>query len=333
MSLTFGDGELEERFGELELTNSPYFSYKHLDLVFPHSCDTGVSQTSSASKPINKHRTRRQSSVEPVPPCLSPARPSSVAAVAEDGRGVGGRGSGLGSPIGERHATSGNRKRNASLAGLDSSPGTIESPEADGSDDGQQHDDRRKQPVKRACNECRQQKVSNTSIRQRQPTDLCMNLMLSNIASRLTQAQLRCDVVQEPFQRCSRCNRLRLECKIENNFKRVGKRSRNAEMEKEIADLKRQLARQKAANTNKTHAGSSGYASTVPIDQWNGSHEAVAGLLDLRSGVDSSTGLPRSPSGQLLTGKRLENVFVTNERVIELFQRRVAYVILMTIMC
>jgi hypothetical protein len=76
------------------------------------------------------------------------------------GAGVGGS-SGLGSPVSERHAASGisNRKRNASLAGFDSSPGTVESPEAEGSEDGN-HDDKRKHPVKRACNECRQQKVS-----------------------------------------------------------------------------------------------------------------------------------------------------------------------------
>jgi hypothetical protein len=80
------------------------------------------------------------------------------------GSGGGGGGNGLGSPVSERQGTSGisNRKRNSSLAGFDSSPGTIESPEADGSEDGH-HDDRRKQPVKRACNECRQQKVSHLS--------------------------------------------------------------------------------------------------------------------------------------------------------------------------
>lgn len=93
-------------------------------------------------------------------------------------------------------------------------------------------------------------------------------------------------------------------------------------MEREIADLKRQLARQKAIHmSNNAQAGSGGYASTVPIDQWNGSHEAVAGLLDLRSGVDSSTGLARSPSGQLSTSKRIENVVVPNDRVTELFHR------------
>lgn len=81
------------------------------------------------------------------------------------GGGVGSAGHGLGSPVSERHSTSGisNRKRNASLAGFDSSPGTAESPEADASDDGH-HGDRRKQPVKRACNECRQQKVSRSRI-------------------------------------------------------------------------------------------------------------------------------------------------------------------------
>jgi hypothetical protein len=52
----------------------------------------------------------------------------------------------------------------------------------------------RKQPaVKRACNECRQQK-------------------------------LRCDVVNDPFQACSRCRRLHLVCKIDGGFKRVEKR-------------------------------------------------------------------------------------------------------------
>jgi len=82
------------------------------------------------------------------------------------GSGAGGGGSsGLGSPISERHTTSAisNRKRNASLAGFDSSPGTVESPEAEGSEDGN-HDEKRKQPVKRACNECRQQKVSHLAI-------------------------------------------------------------------------------------------------------------------------------------------------------------------------
>lgn len=44
------------------------------------------------------------------------------------------------------------RKRNGAGAGLDSSPGSID--EIDGDEE------RKRQPVKRACNECRQQKVA-----------------------------------------------------------------------------------------------------------------------------------------------------------------------------
>ncbi|KAL1972290.1 hypothetical protein VTN31DRAFT_7509 [Thermomyces dupontii] len=64
---------------------------------------------------------------------------------------------------------------------------------------------------RRACNECKQQK-------------------------------LRCDIVQALSSTCSRCKRLGIECKIEPTFKRISKRRRNAEMEKEIAELRRRLA-------------------------------------------------------------------------------------------
>jgi hypothetical protein len=47
------------------------------------------------------------------------------------------------------------RKRNVTIAGMDSSPGSVEDMDDDS------RDDKRRQPVKRACNECRQQKVSN----------------------------------------------------------------------------------------------------------------------------------------------------------------------------
>ncbi|KAJ5287932.1 transcriptional regulator family: Fungal Specific TF [Penicillium angulare] len=63
---------------------------------------------------------------------------------------------------------------------------------------------------RKACNECKQQK-------------------------------LRCDIVQTPAAACSRCRRLGIDCKVEQSFKRISKRRRNAEMEKEIADLRRRL--------------------------------------------------------------------------------------------
>ncbi|KFY65037.1 hypothetical protein V497_01507 [Pseudogymnoascus sp. VKM F-4516 (FW-969)] len=50
-----------------------------------------------------------------------------------------------------------------------------------------------KSSTRRACNECRQQK-------------------------------LRCDIIQDPFTACSRCRRLALHCRIDTGFKRVEKR-------------------------------------------------------------------------------------------------------------
>lgn len=49
------------------------------------------------------------------------------------------------------------RKRNASQAGLDSSPTSTESPEVEPRDDVSHREDRRRLALKRACNECRQQ--------------------------------------------------------------------------------------------------------------------------------------------------------------------------------
>ncbi|KAB2580987.1 hypothetical protein BFW01_g6864 [Lasiodiplodia theobromae] len=90
-------------------------------------------------------------------------------------------------------------KRSQSSAGFESSPAS-------------QHDDddqapSKKAAQKRACNECRQQK-------------------------------LKCDVVQDPFTPCSRCRKQNLTCQVSANFKRIGKRSRHAEMEREAIDLK-----------------------------------------------------------------------------------------------
>ncbi|KAH8765102.1 C6 zinc finger domain-containing protein [Hyaloscypha sp. PMI_1271] len=60
---------------------------------------------------------------------------------------------------------------------------------------------RKQEGIKRACNECRQQK-------------------------------LRCDVVREPFSSCSRCQRLGLSCRIEASFQRVEKRKSKQELQR-----------------------------------------------------------------------------------------------------
>ncbi|KAL4973359.1 hypothetical protein BDW66DRAFT_142299 [Aspergillus desertorum] len=193
------------------------------------------------------------------------------------------------------------RKRHAGMAGLDSSPGSIDDVE-----EVENRDEKRRQPVKRACNECRQQK-------------------------------LRCDVVQDPWTDCSRCRRLKLECKIESNFKRVGKRSRNAEMEREIIELRKQIAsvqsgtvgqqqshlpsaQQTPKQENSSSRVSPARAYQTPsamsaADQFMGSHEAVASLLDLRSGYDGSNYI-RNGNQHF---KRIEDVAVVPERVTELF--------------
>jgi len=84
-----------------------------------------------------------------------------VAAVVGAGSGAGGGGGGvIPRPIiTARPATAESRKRNSFIAGLDTSPGSVESPDFDGADSAQQQDEERRQPIKRACNECRQQKV------------------------------------------------------------------------------------------------------------------------------------------------------------------------------
>jgi hypothetical protein len=46
------------------------------------------------------------------------------------------------------------RKRNAGVVGFDSSPGSMDDVE-----EVENREEKRRQPVKRACNECRQQKV------------------------------------------------------------------------------------------------------------------------------------------------------------------------------
>lgn len=136
---------------------------------------------------------------------------------------------------------------------------------------------------------------------------------------------------------CSRCRRLKLDCKIESNFKRVGKRSRNAEMEREIIELRKQIATVQAstpgsmsqpqppslppAQTPKqetaSQVGSGVYhtPSAMSTDQYMGSHEAVASLLDLRSGYDG-TNYMRNGNHHF---KRIEDVAVVPERVTELF--------------
>ncbi|KAJ9152042.1 N-terminal fungal transcription regulatory domain-containing protein [Pleurostoma richardsiae] len=178
------------------------------------------------------------------------------------------------------------RKRSGGgvIGAMDSSPGSV-------IDDDGEHGEKKRQPgVKRACNECRQQK-------------------------------LRCDVVQEPFQSCSRCNRLKLDCKIESNFKRIGKRSKHAEMEREIEKLRRNVQRAKAQGyvpeddddpmQSQLHSPvvNSVYSHTRNPSLM-GSDEAVSSLLHLKRG--GSYSMPR-------ICRELEDIRLTEDAESQLF--------------
>ena len=142
----------------------------------------------------------------------------------------------------------------------------------------------------------------------------------------LNESQLKCDVVTEPtYQNCDRCKRLKLVCKIDTNFKRIGKRSRNAQMEREIAELRAQLASQQGspitiAPTIKTPSefnGTSSYPMAIHDDTESGA--AVASLMDLASGGEAGSFM-RSPNAQLLLSKRLGDVVLSTDQVQELFR-------------
>ncbi|OTA06732.1 Zn2Cys6 transcriptional regulator [Trichoderma parareesei] len=207
-----------------------------------------------------------------------------------------GRGASSMSPTSPASSRQGNgmpkRKRSGGM-GLESSPGSINEDDHGDQHDHGEHDKKRQPGVKRACNECRQQK-------------------------------LRCNVVQEPFQSCSRCNRLKLECKIESNFKRIGKRSKHAEMEKEIDRLRRNIARAQAQGyileddetLNSPMAPSTATYSHTRNPSLMGSDEAVSSLLHLKRG--GSYSMPRF-------SHELEGVQLTDEAVTHLFNEFFAF--------
>ncbi|KAL9019286.1 MAG: hypothetical protein Q9185_003460 [Variospora sp. 1 TL-2023] len=101
------------------------------------------------------------------------------------------------------------------------------------------------------------------------------------------------------------------------------------EMEKEIQDLRRQLANQQSSPSAPPSSvkqppsdTASPKISSIPsqLDQYIDSEQAVNSLLDLRSGLDGSAHI-RSPSGQLRPSRRLEGITLSNSQVQDLFHR------------
>lgn len=119
---------------------------------------------------------------------------------------------------------------------------------------------------------------------------------------------------------------MKLDCKIESNFKRVGKRSRHAEMEKEIDYLRRAV--QTARNQGFIPEEEDGLHSQLQSPMVNstyshtrnpslmGSDEAVSSLLHLKRG--GSYNMPRIV-------RELDDVQVTEDEEIQLFAEFFSY--------
>lgn len=146
---------------------------------------------------------------------------------------------------------------------------------------------------------------------------------LSDAQLLMNRFQLRCDVIQDPFTTCSRCTRLKLECKIESNFKRVGKRSKHAEMEKQIDRLKRTLQRAQAQGYMvedeediESPITNGMYSNPMKNQSFMGSDEAVSSLLHLKQG--GTYGPPRIEF-------QLEDVGLTRDSAIQLLHEFFTY--------
>ena len=105
-------------------------------------------------------------------------------------------------------------------------------------------------------------------------------------------------------------------------------------MEREIVELRRQLGLQQASSPTtgpSIKASLSNSASPTmshlpaQMDQYMGSEEAVASLMDLRSGLEGGSFL-RSPNAQLLLTKRIGDIALTHDQVQGSFEQYVGSV-------
>ncbi|KAF2666101.1 hypothetical protein BT63DRAFT_427895 [Microthyrium microscopicum] len=179
------------------------------------------------------------------------------------------------------------------------------------SDDDQHHDhdgfgpSRRQRPpgAKRACNQCRQQK-------------------------------LKCNVSEDPWRDCDRCTKHSLRCEITADFKRIGKRSQQAELEKTnrlLADQVQQLSRELAVYRSRGAEFElyKDYSHRAPIEhdpaltsgpqsmaQADESHDAAL-LLNLKQGHDISG--PVGRAGPAIPQRKLGEVYLHPETIQQLW--------------
>ncbi|KAK4542886.1 hypothetical protein LTR36_006075 [Oleoguttula mirabilis] len=158
----------------------------------------------------------------------------------------------------------------------------------------------RHQPgVKRACNDCRQQK-------------------------------LRCNVMAGPgdtYKPCDRCVKHKLDCSIDNDFKRLGKRAAHEEMAKELEMTKAKLAEYEGRpGSSQTGSYDTSPTGNAPVAQmanqpFLGPSEAAASrsLLDLSQGYRElpATNFPSITPGA--SPRTLRHVTLSDEQLTELY--------------
>ncbi|KAF2773371.1 hypothetical protein EJ03DRAFT_265021 [Teratosphaeria nubilosa] len=196
---------------------------------------------------------------------------------------VGSSNGGLVHGVGQHHE----HERNGSVSGSIDSPVTGKA---------------RHQPgVKRACNDCRQQK-------------------------------LRCNVVSGPgdyYKPCDRCVKHKLNCSIDNDFKRLGKRAAHEEMVKELDEARQKLAQFEALGMRLLGDtgppfGSNGapVANMAAPQAFLGPNEAAASrsLLDLSQGYREMppTSYPSITPGT--SPKSIRNVTLTEQQLSDLYE-------------
>ena len=101
-------------------------------------------------------------------------------------------------------------------------------------------------------------------------------------------------------------------------------------MEREIVELRKKLTSQNSSPVMQqapflnpsinTSVSPTMPLMTASLDHYMGSQEAVASLLDLRSGLDGSSYI-RSPNGQIPASRRIEDVTLLRDRIDELFEQ------------
>ncbi|KAE8321339.1 hypothetical protein BDV39DRAFT_212551 [Aspergillus sergii] len=125
-----------------------------------------------------------------------------------------------------------------------------------------------------------------------------------------------CKQQKTPADACSRCKGLGIECKVEPSFTRISKRRRNAEMEREIAGLRRRLA------TNTNHQG---HAVQVNVGD-EVSQPAGSAIWDPASAtLNQAKALSTSIGTQEDNMWRLEDVSLSKPRVTRLFEQFFQY--------